>query len=251
MNNVQDQSMIDEVLGKGVMRIAVALTDPPDKGLSEEYYRDPETGKPEGVVIDYMKLMAGDLGVEPEWVEIPWKDQVDALISGDIDILPKHTNTPDRALKVDFADRLISFEVLIVVLKENPQTFSSLNQDNRVIACARGSSNIQLVQHNFPRAKIVEVDEYLDGAEALESGDVHAWVESPITKTLLEKRPRLDVIRDSRGEVAVLSKDYAHPAVKLGDQRAVNWINNWIKFRMARGELDSLVNKRWRSNLLT
>jgi ABC-type amino acid transport substrate-binding protein len=249
MSCCEVNSMIDRVLTKGVMKIAVALTRPPEEGLSDEFYLDPVTGKPEGVVIDYMKLMAADLGVEPEWVNMPWKDQVDALINEEVDILPKHTNTPERALKIDFADRLISFEVLIVINKDNPQTMESLKEQGRVIACSKGSSNKFLIEKEFPLAKIIEVDEYLLGAEALDKGQVHAWVESPVSTNLLRVKPKLDVIRDAQG-VVILSKDYAHPAVKLGDQRSINWMNNWIKFRMAYGILDHLVNVRWQQTLI-
>ena len=63
MINQPKDSMIERVLKKGVMRVAVALTRPRQEGLSDEFYLDLKTGKPEGVVIDYMKLMAEDLGV--------------------------------------------------------------------------------------------------------------------------------------------------------------------------------------------
>ena len=243
-------SMIERVINKGVMKIAVAFTKPPEEGLSDEFYVDPKTGKPEGVVIDYMKLMADDLGVKPEWVNMPWKDQVDALINDEVDILPKHTNTPDRALKIDFADRLISFEVIAVTSKEKPQTMESLKEKGKIIACSRGSSNKQIIEKEFPIAQIVEVDEYLLGADAIEKGKADAWVESPVSKSLFELRPNLDVVRDEKGDLIVLSKDYAHPAVKLGDQRAINWIDNWIKFRMAHGILNYLVNVRWQNTLI-
>lgn len=238
-------SMIERVIEKGVMRVAVALTRPPEEGLSDEFYLDLETGKPEGVVIDYMKMMTDDLGVKPEWVSIPWKDQVDALLNGDVDILPKHTNTPDRALRIDFADQMISFEVLVVISKDNPQTLKSLNQAGKVIACSTGSSNRSIIEKNFPLAEIIEVDEYLMGANALDEGTAHGWVESAISKNLLRVRPKLDVVRDTEGNPVVMSRDYAHMAVLLGDQRAVNWINNWVKFRRAQGDLEHLLDVRW------
>jgi len=94
-------------------------------------------------------------------------------------------------------------------------------------------------------AKITETDEYLMGADALEKGEVDGWVESAISKNLLKIRSMLDVIKDSEGNIISLSKDYAHMAVRLGDQRSINWINNWIKFRRAQGDLKYLLDIRW------
>ena len=245
MNNFTGKSMIDQVVKKGVMKVAVNLTRPPEEGMSDEYCLDPKTGKPAGVVIDYMKLMAEDLGVKPEWISIPWNEQVDALINGDVDILPKHTNTPERAMRIDFADQMIAFETLIVISKENPQTFEDLKQAGKIIACGKGSSNQLTIEKLFPQAEIFEIEEYLMGADALENSKVHAWVESAISKNLLKLRPKIDVVKDSDGNIISLSKDYAHMAVKLGDQRSINWINNWIKFRRAQGDLSYLLDIRW------
>ena len=245
MTNYSEGSMIDQVIKKGVMRVAVNLHKPPEEGMADEYYLDPKTGKPEGVVIDYMKLMTEDLGIKPEWISIPWNEQVDALINGDVDILPKHTNTPERALRVDFADQMIAFETLIVISKDNPQTQEDLKQVGKIIACGKGSSNRLTIEKLFPQAKIVEIDEYLMGADALEKSEVDGWVESAISKNLLKMRPMLDVIKDPEGNIISLSKDYAHMAVKLGDQRSINWINNWIKFRRAQGDLKYLLDIRW------
>jgi ABC-type amino acid transport substrate-binding protein len=240
-----NDSMINRVRELGEMRVAVALNKPPEEGLNDEFYLDPKTGQPAGVVIDYMKMMANDLGVRPVWVSIPWKDQVDALLADEIDILPKHTNTPERALYVDFADQMISFEVLIMTAKDREENFQSLKEKGKIIACSRGSSNRLVIEKEFPQAVILEVDEYLLGAEAVDNKNANAWVESAISKTLLEVKPNLKIVRNSQGEKIVLSRDYAHMAVKLGDQRSINWINNWIKFRMAQGDLKQLIDVRW------
>jgi len=250
MKNFTEESMIDRVKRTGVLRVAVAFTRPPEEGMSDEYYIDPKTGKPEGVVIDYMKLFAEDLGAKPEWVSIPWNDQVDALVNGEVDVLPKHTNTPERAFRVDFTDQLISFNLLILISKENPLTLEELKQPGKAIACVKGSSNRLAIEKNFPEAKIVEIEEYLMCGDALEKGEVDAWVEAAISKTLFKIRPKLDAVRDSEGKPIALSREFDHITVKLGDQRSINWINNWIKFRMAQGDLYNLVHVRWPNCLI-
>jgi len=245
MINKPKESMIECVRKRGVMKVAVDFAKPPEEGMPDEFYLDPKTGEPAGVVIEYMKIMAEDLGVKPEWVSIPWKEQVDALVNGEVDVLPKHTNTPERAFRIDFADTMFCFNIVVVISKDNPQSLDELKKKNKKMACVRGASNKLVLQKNFPHAEIVEVDEYLMGADALEKGSVHAWVESAITKNLLKIRPKLDVLRDEEGNLVVLSTECDNISVKLGDQRAINWINNWIKFRKAEGSLRYLLEVRW------
>ena len=50
-------------------------------------------------------MMARDLGVEVEWVDLPWPNQIPAFLEGKADLLPKHTNTSLRGLLVDFSIR--------------------------------------------------------------------------------------------------------------------------------------------------
>lgn len=245
MNIKFEDSMVDRVRKKGIMRVAVALTKHPEEGMPDEYYLDPKTGKPEGVVIDYMKMMAEDLGVEAEWIKIPWTEQIDALINGEVDVLPKHTNTPERALRIDFADTMFCFNIVSVISKNNTKTMDELKKDSIKIACVKGSSNKIVLKRYFPKAQVIEIDDYLDGADVLEKGDADAWVEAAISKKLLELRPNLDILRNTNGKPIVLATECDNISVKLGDQRSINWINNWIKYRKAQGDLRNLLEVRW------
>lgn len=243
------ESALDRVLRNGVMRIPVAYTKDPSYGLSEEFYLDPKTGKPAGIVIEYLDLMCRDLGVKPEYINMPWKDHIDALLRDEVDLLPKHSNLPERALLVDFAFRTVNFDVLIMLRKDSEETYESLKAEGIKISAARGSSNCEVVRKHFPKAEIVEVDEYLEGCDLLEQGVVDAWVESPIVKHLLVVRPKIKVVRKEDGSLLKLSSEYAHPAVKQGDTKFLNWLNNWADYRLASGELEEMLN-RWRAGLL-
>ncbi len=242
-------STLDKVLDSKVMKIAVFYHRAPEEGLSNEYYLDPVTGEPKGIVIEYMNLLCADMGVTPEYIHMPWGKQVDALKSGEVDILPKHSNTPLRAADVDFALRTINFDVVGVVHKDRPQTMEGLNQDGVKIATTRGSSNEEVIKKHFPKATLVSIDEYMQGTELLRKGEVAAWVESPVAKTLLEVCPDLDVLRDQDGVLIRLNVEFAHPGVKQGDTRFVNFIINWQQYRDATGDLPEMWD-RWKTCLI-
>ncbi len=69
-------------------------------------YRNPETGEAEGVAPRIAAMIAEDLGVELEIVEMVWPDQIPALLDRRVDLLPKHTLFPQRALRLEFTTAL-------------------------------------------------------------------------------------------------------------------------------------------------
>src|SRR5207248_6299693 len=95
---------------------------------------------------EMMRQMAADLGIDPEprWVEIEgtWQDQFDALIAGEVDLVPKPTNTPTRALSAEFAGRLLPYNVVCLVRKPATlRTLDDVNRPNVRVAFTAGSSN--------------------------------------------------------------------------------------------------------------
>src|SRR4030067_1554130 len=100
---MQEDSLLYEIRRRGILRVAVDFVPPPRYGYPPEFYIDEDTGKPSGFGCELGRLMAQDLGVEVEFVNIPWPEQIPALLAGKVDVLPKHVNTPRRALEIEFA----------------------------------------------------------------------------------------------------------------------------------------------------
>ena len=95
---VERSSTLDEILDRGSLRIPIEFLGHPDTGDPPEMYRDPESGAPDGLAPKVGAMIASDLGVELEIVEILWPDQIPALFDRKVDLLPKHTLFPRRAL---------------------------------------------------------------------------------------------------------------------------------------------------------
>ena len=73
--------------------------------------------------------------------------------------------------------------------------------------------------------------------DILEDGDADGWVNAPIAQKYLELHPTLAALRHSDGRLMILSSEYSHPAVRPGDQRFLNWINNWLAYHETQGTL--------------
>lgn len=222
------ESTLDQVRAKNLLRVAVAYTPPPEEGYHPEFYLDPASGQPTGVVPELGKVMAADLGVMPEFVDVPWPDHLRALVSGRVDLLLSYTNTPARALEVEFAGPLLPSETVVMVLQNSPvQQQEALNQPGQRLAVWHGSSIAKVAAAVFPAATLVES---ADPPGEVAAGRVDACIVDAVTKIFMRQRPHLRLLRDPDDKLLVLAQEWGHPAVKLGDQRFLNWLNNWLDY---------------------
>lgn len=222
------QSVLDEVRARGILRIAVAFSAPPETGHPPEFYLDPARGEPSGVVPELGKVMAADLGVKSEFVDIPWPEHMQALLTHKVDLLLSYTNTPVRALEVEFAGPLLPSQAVVMVSQNSPvQEQEALNQPGRRIAVWHGSSIARVAAASFPAATPVES---ADPAGEVAAGRVDGAVVDAVTKIFLDKHPEVRLLRDSDSKLLVLAQEWGHPAVRIGDQRFLNWINNWLDY---------------------
>lgn len=220
-------SVLDAVREKNILRIAVAYAPPPETGHPPEFYLDPASSEPSGVVPELGKVMAADLGVKPEFVDIPWPEHMQALLADKVDLLLSYTNTPLRALEVEFAGPLLPSQAVVMVSQNNPGRQETLHQPGRRIAVWHGSSIAQVAAASFPAATLVESG---DPAGEVAAGRVDGAVVDAVTKIFLDKHPEVRLLRDSDGRLLVLAQEWGHPAIRLGDQRFLNWINNWLDY---------------------
>jgi ABC-type amino acid transport substrate-binding protein len=239
-------SALDEILDRGVIRIAVTWSPPPDTGFPPEFWLDP-SGEPQGIAIEIGKILAGDLGVRPEWIDVGWDQQFDALFRGEVDLLPKPTLTPARAVRMEFSDRLMPFEVVAITRRDEGFTLASLGQESVTISGWKGSSCNDIARHKFPLARIVEYVDENEAKRAVSDGTADAIITDAVTKVSMAELPALDFIRNPDGQKVVLAREYGHFAVRIGDQRFLNYLNAWIAYHRADGLLDYWCEEWWLS----
>jgi ABC-type amino acid transport substrate-binding protein len=222
------KSVLDEIREKGILRVAVAYSAPPEEGHPPEFYLDPESGEPSGVVPELGKVMAADLGVTPEFVDIPWPEHLHALLSGKVDMLMSYTNTPARALQVEFAGPLLPSQAVVMVSQDSLiRRKEELNQPGKRLGIWHGSSIRRVAEEHFPLAIL---GEYADPTGEVEAGRIDGCVVDAVTKIFLRQHPGLRLLRHEDDALLVLAQEWGHPAVRLGDPRFLNWLNNWLDY---------------------
>jgi polar amino acid transport system substrate-binding protein len=240
-------SALDAILDRGVIRIAVTWSPPPETGFPPEFWLDVDTGEPKGIAVEIGKLLAADLKVQPEFVDVPWGEQFAALEDGRVDLLPKPTMTPDRALRMEFSDRLMAFEVVVIARRDGMPSLADLDGPTVTISGWQGSSCNEIAQRRFPNANIVEYVDENEAKDAVVDGRADAIVTDAVTKVSMDRRPELDFVRDQDGTKVILAREYGHFAVKIGDQRFLNYLDSWIDYQRAMGVLDYWCDEWWLS----
>jgi polar amino acid transport system substrate-binding protein len=204
-------------------------------------------GTPTGILPDLARVLANDLGVELELVDLDWADHMPALLEGRVDLLLSFGNTPARALSVEFAHPLLPHEVLVLVRDEGSiRTERDVHRPGTPIAAPTGTSVADVARRRFPEAAIVESG---DPTRDLEEGRVAAAVQDAVTRVFLDQHSGVRPLREADGRLLVISREYGHPAVRPDDPRFLNWLNNWIHYHRAQGDLERLCDLPLRASL--
>jgi len=232
-------SRLQQILSEGKLRVGVTGDWNPMS------MKDPASGGYTGYDIDMMTELAGDLGVEVEFVATDWKTLVNGIVSGKYDITGSASLSPARLKAAGYSDSYFQLGTVPLVLEKNLDRFQDwedLDQPDVTVAATLGTTQEQQVKQFFPNAqkKIVEAPAR-DFQEVL-AGRADAHITSNVeAMKLIEKFPQMAI-------VPVDGPKATTPIAALlpqADQVWINYVNHWITLKLARGYFDDLGAK-WR-----
>ena len=95
INSFADESLLDEIQQRGVLKVGMYLQYPP------VMFRDPVTKEPKGLEVDIVNLLVKDLGVKAEIIDMEWKAIIPGLLAKKYDVvISGMSRTPKRNLAV-------------------------------------------------------------------------------------------------------------------------------------------------------
>jgi ABC-type amino acid transport substrate-binding protein len=221
-------AIVDQVLENGVLRAGGDLTFPPLQ------FRDPVTDEPMGYCIDITNAMAEDLGVEVEWVEMPFAQLIPGLQAGQFDWSGIGlTIRPQRAQAVRFISEPLFFEDSILFVNDR-FTFddvSELNDSSVTISNLTGSAQDASAKLRWPDATYRTFEALQDSLLEVATGRAQAslvalWNAIPF----LEENPNAPVHIWPGGS---LFQDLNTFMLPHGDEKTAFWIDNFMRYRGA------------------
>lgn len=220
------EARLDRVLRNGVLRVGADLTFPPLQ------FRDAATNEPKGLCPEIDEQMAKDLGVDLEYVEMPFGELIAGLLADQFDWIGiAHTSTPARAQQVLFVDEPTFFEDSYLILKKGFKfdRLTDLNDSGVTFSNMSGSAQDASARLMFPNATFKPLEHPATLLEvAAGKSDVcliALWDAAPY---LHENPGTVDI-----WEGGSLFSDVNTYFVPSGDQRTVEWMGTWYRYYAA------------------
>ena len=230
------QSALNEILNSGVLKVGTT------GDWNPMTVRDPATNSYKGFDIDIMNELAADLGVEVEFVPTDWKTLVNGVVAGQYHITGSASISPARMKAAGFSESYIAVEILPFTMPDKADNFSgyeSINQPGVKVATTLGTTFEALVRDWFPNAEIVVVEAPARGYQEVLAGRADVFITSNIEgSTLTEK---FGVARVP--ETGPRAPSPIAMLLPQGDQVWINYVNNWVKLKKAKGFFDANKEK--------
>jgi len=226
------QSALNEILSDGVLKVGTTGDWNPMS------VRDPATNSYKGFDIDIMTELASDLGVEVEFVPTDWKTLVNGVVAGQYHITGSASISPARMKAAGFSESYIAVEIFPFTAKENAGKFDgydSINQPGVKVATTLGTTFEKLVREWFPNADIKVVEAPARGYQEVLAGRADVFITSNIEGSTLEEK--FGVVRVEGAEPR--SPSPIAMLLPQADQVWINYVNNWVKVKQAKGFFDA------------
>ncbi|WP_020652242.1 transporter substrate-binding domain-containing protein [Massilia niastensis] len=127
--------LLADARARGTLRVAMEGTYPPFN------FKDPKTGQLAGYDVDVARLVAGKLGVKPDFVTTEWSAILAGLAAGKYDVIVSQVGiTPKRQQAFDFSVPYTYSSPQLIVRKNERATYASLEDlKGRKVGVGQGS----------------------------------------------------------------------------------------------------------------
>ena len=231
------QSALKDILDSGVLKVGTTGDWNPMS------VKDPATNSYQGYDIDVMTELAKDMDVELEFVATDWKTLVNGVVGGNYHMTGSASISPARMKAAGYSESYIAVEIQPYTTSDKVDRFEgwdSINQSDVKVAATLGTTFEKMVKEWFPEASVKSVEAPALQHQEVLSGRSDVFVTSNIEgATLTEKFGKIvpikiDAPRAPTPIAMLLPQD---------DQVWINYVNNWIKIKKARGFFDTTAAK--------
>lgn len=225
----QAAGALKDILSSGVLKVGTT------GDWNPMTVKDPATNSYKGYDIDIMTELAKDMGVKVEFVATDWKTLVNGVVAGNYHMTGSASVSPARMKVAGYSESYIAVEILPFTTKDKLSRFTSWNSINKSdvkVAATLGTTFEKQVNAWFPDSEIKAIEAPALQHQEVLSGRSDVFVTSNIEgATLIKKFPKITAIPVS----AARSPTPIAMLLPQGDQIWINYVNNWIKLKKARG----------------
>lgn len=229
------ESTVDQIKENGKLVLMTNATFPPYEYLGDD-------NAVVGTDIEIAQMIADEIGVELEVVDMDFDGLVPALKGGKGDLVAAGmTVTPERAEEVDFSIPYADATQVIIVDKEDPKVSGPDDLDGKVIGVQLGTTGDMYVQWEIDDGANIELAQYKSNMEAamdLVNGRLDAIVLDELpAKSIADANPTLSIIDEP-----FTTEQYAM-AVQKGNEELLAIVDGVMQKLMDEDQVAALNEK--------
>ncbi|MGW8273159.1 MAG: transporter substrate-binding domain-containing protein [Thermodesulfovibrionales bacterium] len=196
-----------------------------------------------GVEAEFASLLGDTLGRRVQFVELPWDQQIPALLEGKTDVIMSGmTITEARKIRVDFAEPYLKSGLYAAMRTEDVQKYDSLEQilkSAAAVGVMENTSGQAFVQEHFRNARIVTFSRRGSAAFSLKRGAIDLFVDDgpAVAWTVSENEAYV------KGFWTPLNEEYLAWAVSRGNPDLLLVLNDTLRKWRANGTLTRVIEK--------
>jgi ABC-type amino acid transport substrate-binding protein len=221
VNAATGNSLLKTIQDRGQLNVTTSLLYKP------EFYKD-ANGQPAGFDIDILKLLAADLKVKLNIIDVPDNAANIANVqSGKADMVSAGlVNTPARSLVLNFTRGYVPYTQVIVVPTNGANSVSDLNQPGKKITALQASTAFFRAQLLFPKATVIPLaqdEALLDIATGKADG---CLIEIYLATPFIAQHSNTKLMNNGQG----VATEFGCWGIVAGDFLFWEYLDNWIRY---------------------
>ncbi len=131
-------------------------------------------GRPQGLSVDFMNLLASKTGLEVEYVSGPsWNEFLEMMKSGELDVMLNIVKTPERQKYLLYTPPYIENPNTILSREEN--TYHTIEElSGKTVSIPKGFFYEEILKRDYPGIDILAVKDTLESMKAVSFGNAAA-----------------------------------------------------------------------------
>ena len=223
---------LEDILKKGVVRIAVPLDVPP-------FGSQNQAREAEGFDVELAGMVAKALGVKLELQQVTGANRIPFLLTDKVDIVISVMGlTPERAKQIMFTSPYADTQLAVFGPKALAVTSADTLGSYKVAAAKGTTQELALTAMN-PKAQIMRTEDDATAAAAYLSGQAELFATNTLLIPDMQKR---NPAKEFEMKFSI-RRSPAHMGVRMGEHNLVRWLDEFIFFNTMNGELDRLHQK--------
>src|SRR6267143_1589413 len=233
-------SLLATIQKRGTLNVTTSLLYPP------EFFKD-SSGKPAGYDIDVLNLVAKDLNVKLNVIDVPDNAANIANVqSGKADLVSAGlVNTPKRALVMNFTKGYVPYtQILMVPVSGGATSIADLNQAGKKITALQASTAFFRAQLLFPKATVTPLAQDAALLDVATGKADACLVEDYLAKPFIAQHSNTKLMNNGQG----VATEFGCWGVLAGDFLWWRWLDNWISYNIDNATLPGMYTNTFGLN---